>query len=113
MYIRAGCIKSRILKAPANYTSESYAQLIESTGTPGLVLLSFTGNWRSFFNEIANHSDSKTLVIVTGINNNNNSRLCWKEIVGNEKSIVTFDLYYCGIVFFDKKRYKQHYIVNF
>jgi hypothetical protein len=26
---------------------------------------------------------------------------------------VTFDLYYCGIVFFDKKRHKMNYKVNF
>lgn len=37
----------------------------------------------------------------------------WKELVAQELSILTFDLYYCGIVIFDKKRTKQHYIVNF
>jgi hypothetical protein len=37
----------------------------------------------------------------------------WQQIVDSEQAVVSFDLYYCGIVFFDKKRYKHHYIVNF
>jgi hypothetical protein len=37
----------------------------------------------------------------------------WKEWVQDERVGVTFDLYYCGIVFFDKKRYKFYYVINF
>ena len=37
----------------------------------------------------------------------------WKEWVEDERVGVTFDLYYCGIVFFDKKRYKFYYVINF
>ena len=25
----------------------------------------------------------------------------------------SFDTYYCGLLFFDKKKYKQHYKINF
>ena len=34
-------------------------------------------------------------------------------IVASESTGITFDLYDIGLVFFDKARYKQHYIVNF
>lgn len=37
----------------------------------------------------------------------------WRELVAQNHSILTFDLYYCGIILFDKKRTKQHYVVNF
>ena len=37
----------------------------------------------------------------------------WKEIIEDERTGVTFDLYDVGIVFFDKKRIKEHRIVNF
>lgn len=37
----------------------------------------------------------------------------WKEIIEDERTGVTFDLYDLGIVFFDKKRIKEHRIVNF
>lgn len=37
----------------------------------------------------------------------------WEQIVTSESTGITFDLYDIGLVFFDKARYKQHYIVNF
>ena len=37
----------------------------------------------------------------------------WKQIINNERVRVTFDLYYCGIVFFNQKREKHHYTINF
>ena len=37
----------------------------------------------------------------------------WQQIIGEERVRVTFDLYYCGIVFFDSKREKHNYIINF
>lgn len=37
----------------------------------------------------------------------------WQQLVGNERSRLAFDLFYCGIILFDSKRIKQYYIVNF
>lgn len=37
----------------------------------------------------------------------------WHCIEYDRRVRVTFDLYYCGIVLFDKKRSPQNYIVNF
>ena len=37
----------------------------------------------------------------------------WRKVVEERPGVVTFDLYYCGLVFFDKKRFKQNYVINF
>ena len=37
----------------------------------------------------------------------------WHAIERDERVGTTFDLYYCGILFFDNKRYRHHYIINF
>ena len=37
----------------------------------------------------------------------------WQDIVRDDRAGTTFDLYYCGIVFFDKNRYNNHYTINF
>jgi len=37
----------------------------------------------------------------------------WLTIMNSSQTGTTFDLYYCGIVFFDPKRCKQHYKINF
>ena len=37
----------------------------------------------------------------------------WHEIEADDRTVITYDLYYCGIVFFDKTRYKHNYKINF
>ena len=59
---------------------------------------------------IYNKVTDDTVLIVEGISND---RELWKEIIANERSRITFDLYYCGIVLFDHKRQKHNYIINF
>lgn len=64
----------------------------------------------SFFAHLFNMVDDQTVLIVEGICQNWER---WHQIIGNQRVRVSFDLYYCGIIFFDSKRQKQHYIVNF
>ena len=37
----------------------------------------------------------------------------WKRLMTDERVRLTFDLYDIGLMLFDKKRYKQNFIVNF
>ena len=37
----------------------------------------------------------------------------WHALEQDNRVGTSFDLYYCGILFFDKKRFKHHYIINF
>lgn len=37
----------------------------------------------------------------------------WHELEQDERVGTTYDLYYCGIMLFDKRGYKHHYKVNF
>ena len=112
-YIKAGSVKSRIVRVPTDMISADYISFLDDMCVPGFVMLTLQGLWRSFLDAIRRSADDRTLVVVRNINSDNDARQCWREIVGDERNIVTFDLYYCGIVFFDKKRYKQNYIVNF
>ena len=57
--------------------------------------------------------DSKSMMVVEDIHKKQETKEFWKSVVNDERTGVTFDLYYCGIIFFDKKRYKENYIVNF
>jgi hypothetical protein len=59
---------------------------------------------------IYNKVSPRSVLVVTGISK---VRRLWRQIVDDERTGITFDLYYCGIVMFDKKRHKRNYIVNF
>jgi hypothetical protein len=59
--------------------------------------------------EIAN---SHSVLIFEGIHKDVDIFLFWKRLVKDSRTFVSFDLYYCGVVFFDKKMYKRNYKVN-
>ncbi|MBP1614910.1 MAG: hypothetical protein H6Q13_2358, partial [Bacteroidetes bacterium] len=37
----------------------------------------------------------------------------WRRMQSDERTGISFDLYDFGIIFFDKKKIKQHYLINF
>ena len=75
-----------------------------------LIRMTLDGDYRQRLAHIYNKVYDDTVLIVEGLWQN---RPFWKEIKTDERAVITFDLYYCGIVLFDKKRHKQNYIINF
>ena len=75
-----------------------------------LVCMKLGNNWREQLALLYNKVDAQTVLIIEDIWRNKEA---WHEIVADEHTSITFDLYYCGLVMFDKKRTKQHYIINF
>lgn len=65
--------------------------------------------WDSFEPLMA-HCDEQTVVVVEDIWRDPQR---WQQIARDTRTGTTFDLYYCGIVLFDTKRYKHNYIINF
>lgn len=55
----------------------------------------------------------KSLFVVEGIRYTPQMHVLWKRMKQDERVGVTFDLYDLGILFFDKTKIKQDYIVNF
>lgn len=78
-----------------------------------LMRLSVEGDYRQVFEKAVSLANASTMIIVEQIKRDKGSRTFWKSIVDDPRCISTFDLYYCGIIFFDKKRYKENYVVNF
>jgi hypothetical protein len=60
--------------------------------------------------QVLGHTDERSLLVVEGIWRDKQR---WQRLVADERTVITFDLYYCGILMFDRKRTKQHYIINF
>ena len=75
-----------------------------------LMFIDLDGDSQKSPSYIYNKVNDQSVLIVSGIWKD---RLFWKELLNDERARVTFDLYYCGIVLFDKKRHKQNYIINF
>lgn len=55
----------------------------------------------------------KSVFVVHGICYSKEMKALWKRLQEDERVGIIFDLYDLGLLFFDKTKIKQHYIVNF
>lgn len=67
----------------------------------------------ALFDKIANQSDPNMLIVINGICYNREMKRLWKQMIKDQRVGITFDLYDVGLIFFDKKKIKQDYIINF
>lgn len=111
-YFCAGCKKADVVSLRDDMHSEEYSGILASMHSVDMVRISLTGNYREFYSLARVKATPGAVFIIEGIKRDHKSRRMWKEIV-SESCAVSFDLYYCGVVFFDEKRYRQNYIVNF
>ena len=58
-------------------------------------------------------ADDRTLFVIEDIGYNDTAKRMWQKLLESDITSVSYDLYYLGIAFFDRKRYKNNYIVNF
>lgn len=65
------------------------------------------------YDEKAEMMGPKGMMVIYGIYLNKEMKQIWQELVSDNRSGITFDLYDVGIILFDKKITKQDYIVNF
>lgn len=62
------------------------------------------------YEKVVQNATDTSLLVVEGIHRDWSR---WHSIEKDGRVGTTFDLYYCGIVFFDQDRYKHHYKINF
>ena len=58
-------------------------------------------------------ADDRTLFVIEDIGYNDTAKRMWHTLLESDLTSVSYDLYYLGIAFFDRKRYKANYVVNF
>lgn len=55
----------------------------------------------------------QSLVIIKDIHRNRHMRQFWNSLKDDPRIILSFDIFYAGVLLFDHNYIKQHYIVNF
>lgn len=112
-YVKSGCKRTNIYNVSTDSTEESINALFSSIDNIPFLRLTLQGDYRKILDMAVDKTNDKSLFVIEGINKSKETKSFWKEIVSSERFPTTFDLYYCGIIFFDYKRYKENYIVNF
>ena len=115
-YMRAAChtMDSVTLKGrDRDKTLQQLAEKLEELQYIDCLHIAHTSFYQEVFEQSLPYIHPDSWFIIGGIYESKEKREWWKKVVADERVGITFDLYDIGLVFFDKKRYKQHYIVNF
>lgn len=103
-YVQRGCRRTRVLNVYNGVLDALHMRLVRICPLDGC----------EDFLEIALADSAQTSVfVVEDICTNPVASRMWQRLVESEKVSVSYDLYYCGIAFFDTDRHKTNYIVNF
>ena len=111
-YMNEGCKKTSVVEIGEDDV-ESFETTCADNQSVEFLRISPQGNYQTLYEKALPYMDSKSMMVVEDIHKKQETKEFWKSVVNDERTGVTFDLYYCGIIFFDKKRYKENYIVNF
>lgn len=110
-YLKAACASVVIENIPSNLSN--YKSDMKMMLEPDIVRIGDVTDYTCFIDTVMNHVKPSTIIIIEGIRRNRLAYHQWQRWMNDERTGVSFDLYYCGLLFFDKKLYKQHYIINF
>ena len=113
IYVDAGCQKTLYNKVTKESTEDELLQLFSNVGEHSIVRVPLIENYRSLVDKALAHLSSSCVLIIENIKRNKETETYWSELVSDSRTGVSFDLYYCGIVFLNKEMVKQSYVVNF
>ena len=107
-YIRNGCRRTCVggSSADSTHTQVGFVAASAPAAERRLFVTRFSGAQGNAT------ADSRTMLIIEGIGSDPCAKALWAELLEDKRASVSFDLYYCGIAFFDR-RFKQNYTVNF
>lgn len=109
-YITRGCGRTRVVSFSSTDLLKDYSNLpIVRLNAELLDIDTLRAYYQFLLPRLSEHS----LLIIEGVHATKDTRCFWRELVADERTGITFDLYYCGLVFFDKVRHRCNYIINF
>lgn len=111
-------------KRTANQLTENRCKIIQGNITDGLAAvlgkvknigILYIGNIpdRAELLEAAlRYTNENSLIVIDGIHKDRLAKEWWQDIIDNPATIVTYDMYSYGLLYFNKERYKQNYTLK-
>lgn len=89
---------------------EKYLEEVEPVGC---LHIGHTPFYKEVYETAIPYVSRDSWFVVGGIHQSREKRMWWKQVKDDPRTGITYDLFDIGLIFFDKNRYKEHYIVNF
>ncbi len=87
-------------------------QALQGQEEATLIYISNCDNYALTCETAIAHAGTNTAIIVESIHATPQKSLWWEQNIKDPRTIVTYDLYSAGILFFDTEKKKQHYTLK-
>jgi hypothetical protein len=111
-YVHAGCHRARVRCLPID-TPDVEATLMSIPNGYDFAIVSKALAKDSLLTLLLERASTSSILVIEDIYSSTDMKRLWKQLQENAKTVVCFDLYYCGIVLFDPTKNKQTYLINF
>ena len=113
IYVDAGCQKTNYHRITEATSEEELIRLFSNIGEYSMVRVSLVANYRMVVDKALDHLPLSSVLIIENIKRDRVAQKYWSELISDSRTGVSFDLYYCGVLFLNNDMVKQSYIVNF
>ena len=113
IYVDAGCQKVNYHRITDAISEEELIRLFSNIGEYSMVRVPLVANYRTVVDKALDHLPSSSVLIIENIKRDKETQKYWSELISDSRTGVSFDLYYCGVLFLNNDMVKQSYIVNF
>ena len=113
LYVKAGCIKTHYHKVTEEMLQDAYIRLFSEIGEYSMVRFSICKDTMPLIKRSLDLLPASSVLVIENIKCDKEAEKYWSELISDSRTGISFDLYYCGIIFLNKEMVKQDYIVNF
>ena len=113
IYVDAGCQKANYHRITEATSEEELIRLFSNIGEYSMLRVPLVANYRTVVDKALEHLPSSSVLIIESIKRDKETQKYWSELISDSRTGVSFDLYYCGVLFLNHDMVKQSYIVNF
>ena len=111
-YLKAGCNSTNIYDFDTFLSGVSSSDKVCSKFRSSVVLVKELLT-EAQINFILTHLSNDSILVLENIYSSSSFKRQWNKLKYEARTGCSYDLYYCGILFMDTSKIKQHYKVNF
>ena len=108
--VRRNLKKIRNIEYIAADVLETTQDILDSGSVPQFFHIAHTALWKQAVGMILQYATPETVIVVEDLGKKQKKEW-WKEIIKDERVGVTFQMKKVGLLFFDHKMTKQHYVL--
>ena len=107
IYVDAGCQKANYHRITEATSEEELIHLFSNIGEYSMLRVPLVANYRTVVDKALDHLPSSSVLIIENIKRDRDAQKYWSELISDSRTGVSFDLYYCGVLFLNNDMVKQ------